>query len=73
MQARFHSVSLPLKLAHYSTHNETVLGWLTQAFELYAVFSPNTSKLGVITAVNKLLRWVKKEEEKLFILTAPTL
>lgn len=72
MQNRFHSVSLPLKLGHYSTHNETVLGWLTQAFELYAVFSPNMSKLGVITAVNKLLRWVKKEEEKMFILTAPT-
>lgn len=72
MQNRFHSVSLPLKLAHYSTHNETVLGWLTQAFELYAVFSPTTSKLGVITAVNKLLRWVKREEEKMFILTAPT-
>jgi len=72
MQNRFHSVSLPLKLAHYSTQNETVLGWLTQAFELYAVFSPTTTKLGVITAVNKLLRWVKKEEEKMFILTAPT-
>jgi len=72
MQNRFHSVSLPLKLGHYSTHNETVLGWLTQAFELYAVFSPNTSKLGVITAVNKLLRWVKREEERMFILTAPT-
>jgi len=72
MQNRFHSVSLPLKLGHYSSQNETVLGWLTQAFELYAVFSPNMSKLGVITAVNKLLRWVKKEEEKMFILTAPT-
>jgi len=72
MQNRFHSVSSPLKLAHYSNDNEIVLGWLTQAFELYAVFSPNTSKLGVITAVNKLLRWIKKEEEKMFILSAPT-
>jgi len=72
IQNRFHSVSRPLKLSHFSTANETVLGWLTQAFELYAVFSPTSSKLAVITAVNKLLRWVKKEEDRLFILTAPT-
>jgi hypothetical protein len=51
---------------------EAVLGWLTQTFELYAVLAPHVSKLTVITAVNKLLRWVKKEEERLFILTAPS-
>lgn len=72
MQNRFHSVSRPLKLVHQSTTQEVMLGWLTQAFELYAVFSPLQSKLSVITAVNKLLRWIKKEEERLFILTAPT-
>jgi len=72
IQNRFHSVSRPLKLVHFSTSHEVILGWLTQAFELYAVFSPLQSKLSVITAVNKLLRWVKKEEERLFILTAPT-
>jgi len=72
MQNRFHSVHRPLKLLHLATSHEVVLGWLTQAFELYAVFSPLQSKLSVITAVNKLLRWVKKEEERLFILTAPT-
>ena len=49
-----------------------MLGWLTQSFELYAVFSPTTSKLKVITAVNKLLRWIKKDEDKMFILSAPT-
>jgi len=72
MQNRFHSVSKPLKLVHFATEQEVVLGWLTAAFELYAVFGPLHSKLAVITAVNKLLRWVKKEEERLFILTAPT-
>lgn len=72
LQNRLGAHSRPLKLTHLATSNETVLGWLTQAFELYAVFSPTTSKLAVITAVNKLLRWVKKEEDRLFILTAPT-
>ena len=72
VQNRFLSSSQPLKLCHYSTDDEVVLGWLTQSFELYSVFSPTTSKLKVITAVNKLLRWIKKEEDKMFILSAPT-
>jgi hypothetical protein len=72
LQNRFHSASRPLKLCHLATSQEAVLGWLTQTFELYAVLAPHTSKLAVITAVNKLLRWVKKEEDRLFILTAPT-
>jgi hypothetical protein len=48
-------VSRPLKLLHFATSHEIVLGWLTQAFELYAVFSPLQSKLSVITAVRHLL------------------
>ena len=72
IQNRFLSSSQPLKLSHHSTKHEIVLGWLTQSFELYATFSPTTTKLKVITAVNKLLRWIKKEEDKMFILSAPT-
>lgn len=72
LQNRFYSGLRPLKLVHYFTQSEVVLGWMTQAFELYAVFSPTASKLSVITSVNKLLRWIKKEEDKHFILTAPT-
>ena len=72
LQNRFHSASRPLKLCHVATSQEAVLGWLTQSFELYAVLAPHVSKLAVITTVNKLLRWVKKEEDRLFILTAPT-
>merc|ERR1712241_634066 len=69
IQNRFLSASQPLKLVHHCSRHEVVLGWLTQSFELYATFSPTTSKLAVITSVNKLLRWVKKEEEKMFILS----
>ena len=72
IQNRFLSASQPLKLCHLASCHEVTLGWLTQSFELYAAFSPTCSKLRVITAVNKLLRWIKKEEDKLFILSAPT-
>ena len=61
-----------VKLCHHATDQEIVLGWITQSFELYSTFSPTASKLKIITAVNKLLRWIKNEENKMFILSAPT-
>lgn len=45
---------------------------MTAGYELYVVFEPTIDKGVVITLVNKLLGWIKKEEELLFILNAPT-
>ncbi|XP_059152254.1 protein SAND-like isoform X3 [Physella acuta] len=45
---------------------------ITQGFELYAVFGPLVTKISAIHAVNKLLRWIKKEEDRLFILNSVT-
>jgi hypothetical protein len=45
---------------------------VTQAFELYAVFGPLITKTSAIHAVNKLLRWIKREEDRLFILSSVT-
>lgn len=39
---------------------------------MYVVFEPTVDKSVVIMLVNKLLGWIKKEEEMLFILNAPT-
>lgn len=72
LQSRLHSPTRPLKLAFYSGPYENVIAWSTQTFELYAAFSPLMAKMKAISAVNKLLKWTKKEESSLFILTAPT-
>jgi len=44
----------------------------TSGFELYAVFGPLVTKNTAINSVNKLLKWIKKEEDRLFILNSPT-
>lgn len=67
-----HAASRPLKLLHQQLDKETMLGWVTSGFELYVTFEPLITKHSAINAVNKLLRWIKKEEERLFILNAPT-
>lgn len=53
------------KNAHFSLQS-------TQTFEVYAAFDPITEKPEAFAAVNKLLKWAKKEESNLFILSSPT-
>lgn len=45
---------------------------VTSAFELYICYSPLGTKAGAISAVNKLMKWIRKEEDRLFILTPQT-
>lgn len=45
---------------------------LTTGFELYVIFEPLIDKPTAINAVNKILKWIKKEEDKIFIMNAPT-
>ena len=44
---------------------------ITQPFELYVAMSPRLPKSAVVNAANAVARWVKKEEEKLFLKDAP--
>ncbi|KAI9310518.1 vacuolar fusion protein MON1 [Dichotomocladium elegans] len=68
---RMHCRSRPLKIYYHDNNEEILLGWATSSFELYAVFSPGTPKRSIISSSNQLLRWIKKNEDNLFILNAP--
>lgn len=41
-------------------------------FELYIAVSPLLPKLAVVAAAKAVLKWVKKEEEGLWLSSAPT-
>lgn len=60
-----------LKLQYIRTDTESVMGWITQPFELYIAVSPRLPKSAVIGAANAVVRWVKKEETRLFLRDAP--
>eukprot|EP00455_Lapot_gusevi_P035921 TRINITY_DN3983_c0_g1_i2.p1 TRINITY_DN3983_c0_g1~~TRINITY_DN3983_c0_g1_i2.p1 ORF type:complete len:239 (-),score=31.20 TRINITY_DN3983_c0_g1_i2:49-765(-) len=52
---------------------DSLLAWVRPGeFEMYAAFTPLTHKQQAITAANRVLRWIKREENHLFILNAPT-
>lgn len=71
MHGRIHSTSRPLKLIYHVAERETLLAWVTSKFELYTCFSPLVTKTCAINAITKLLRWIKKEEDRLFIRYPP--
>ncbi|KAJ6667751.1 hypothetical protein lerEdw1_016072 [Lerista edwardsae] len=72
LHSRAHNSSRPLKNIYYTGSNENLLAWVTSAFELYVCFSPLGTKAAAVSAVNKLMRWIRKEEDRLFILTPQT-
>jgi vacuolar fusion protein MON1 len=60
-----------LKLQYLKTDKESVMGWITQPFELYITLSPRLPKSAAVNAANAVARWVKKEESRLFLRDAP--
>ncbi|PPQ77470.1 hypothetical protein CVT25_011340 [Psilocybe cyanescens] len=60
-----------LKLQYLKTETESVMGWITQPFELYISISPLLPKSAAVGAANAVARWVKKEEARLFLRDAP--
>ncbi|KAK9970993.1 hypothetical protein ABG768_026892 [Culter alburnus] len=71
MHNRIHSTSRPLKLIYHSAERETLLAWVTSKFEMYACFTPLVTKKSAISELTKLLRWIKKEEDRHFICHLP--
>ncbi|KRZ51252.1 DNA ligase 4 [Trichinella nativa] len=47
---------------------ENILGWVTTAFEIYAVFNPLITKPEAVSRVEQLMKWIKKEENNLFLI-----
>ncbi|KAF9127663.1 Vacuolar fusion protein mon1b [Mortierella sp. 14UC] len=72
MNERMHRKTRPLKLLFHVGEQETMLGWITSGFELYAVFGPLVSKSAVVLMSNKLLKWIRKQEDSLLILNSPS-
>ncbi|KAM4588856.1 vacuolar fusion protein MON1 homolog A [Odontesthes bonariensis] len=67
-----HHPTRPLRSFYRCGETENLLAWVTSGFELYLCFSPLATKALAVTAVNKLLKWIRKEEDRLFILSPLT-
>ncbi|KAJ1922903.1 Vacuolar fusion protein mon1 [Tieghemiomyces parasiticus] len=70
--ALLHDQKQPVRIVHQVTTSETILGWSTAGFELYATFGPLVRKTTLVASSNQLIQWVKKFEEALFAVHPPT-
>jgi len=51
----------------------SILAWQKpNEFECYMTFTPFVTKESAISASNRLVQWIKRQEENLFIVSAPT-
>jgi hypothetical protein len=73
MYHKLHNKTYSLRIIYYRQNYETVLGWLTSEFEIYATFSSLITKEEIIVTTNRLLEFMKKNRAKLFITSMPIL
>ncbi|XP_037535062.1 vacuolar fusion protein MON1 homolog A [Nematolebias whitei] len=72
LHSSLHHPTRPLRSFYRCSDTENLLAWVTSGFELYLCFSPLATKAMAVSAVNKLLKWIRKEEDRLFILSPLT-
>ncbi|KAF1946473.1 DUF254-domain-containing protein [Clathrospora elynae] len=68
LHSNLHSKPSPLKVHHETNTTCIALAWSTPLFEQYAVASGNTSRSALAQSANKIIQWVRREEERVFII-----
>ncbi|KAK8155577.1 vacuolar fusion protein MON1 [Phyllosticta citribraziliensis] len=61
------SAAAAAKIIHSSTTHATAIAWSTPRFELYGVAPGATSRAALAQAVGRVVQWVRREEERVFI------
>ncbi|CZS94625.1 probable MON1 Protein required for fusion of cvt-vesicles and autophagosomes with the vacuole [Rhynchosporium agropyri] len=68
LHAATHAKHSHLKVLHCVSRDSISLAWTTPMFEFYCVAGPNASRAGLAQGANKVIQWVKREEERVFII-----
>lgn len=68
LHMNLHGKPTTLKVHHETNTTSIALAWSTPLFELYAVAPANTSRAALAQGANKIIQWVRREEERVFII-----
>jgi hypothetical protein len=63
-----HSRTAHLRVQHCVSRESTALAWETPLFELYCVAGPSASRAALAQSANRLVQWIRREEERVFII-----
>ena len=56
------------QIHHHTSPTHSALAWSTQQFELYCIAGPNISRSALAAAATRVVQWVQREEERVFII-----
>ncbi|KAF2838536.1 DUF254-domain-containing protein [Patellaria atrata CBS 101060] len=68
LHTHLHTRPTHLKIHHTTSGNCLTLAWTTPLFDLYAVAPGTTSRAALAQAANRVVQWVRREEERVFII-----
>jgi len=68
LHAGVHAKMAHLKVHHCVSRESISLAWITPLFELYCVAGPNATRNALAQSANKVVQWVRREEERVFII-----
>ncbi|MCJ1309013.1 Vacuolar fusion protein mon1 [Agyrium rufum] len=68
LHSSVHAKMAHLKVLHCVSKEYTSLAWATPLFEFYGVARSGTRKEALAQSANRVLQWIRKEEERVFII-----
>jgi hypothetical protein len=72
LHAAVHTKHAHLKVCFCSRKQEEALAWVLPAFELYVVAAPGAKREAVMKGAQRVVQWVRAEEERLFVIGGAT-
>lgn len=63
-----HNKTAHLKVHYACAKDAVALGWETRDYEFYGVAGAGVSREAVAKAAQEVVRWVRREEERVFII-----
>ena len=68
LHSHMHARPTPLKIHYAISQGYICLAWSTPLFELYAVAGGYVGRRALAAAANQVVQWVRREEERVFII-----
>ncbi|ETI28029.1 hypothetical protein G647_00478 [Cladophialophora carrionii CBS 160.54] len=68
LHASVHAKHAGVRVHHSVGASATALAWVTPMFELYCVAGPTASRNALSSSANKVVQWVQREEERIFLI-----
>ena len=68
LHGNVHAKNAHLKVHHFISRSAVSLAWVTPQFEMYCVAGSYASRNALAQSANKVIQWVRREEERVFII-----